>query len=91
LMLMIGLLNTFFFVRAEDESPTIDWCIQALISSVLRYGVNAVILDPYNEFDHQRPSGMTETEYVSQMMRQTKTLRNKLTPYIFSLSHIRLR
>ena len=77
----------FFFVRAEDESPTIDWCIQALISSVLRYGVNAVILDPYNEFDHQRPSGMTETEYVSQMMSKLKRFAQTYSVHIFFVAH----
>jgi twinkle protein len=77
----------FFFVRAEDESPTIDWCIQALVSSVLRYGVNAVILDPYNEFDHQRPTGMTETEYVSQMMSKIKRFAQNYSCHIFFVAH----
>lgn len=30
------------------------------------------MIDPYNELDHQRPSSMTETEYVSQMLGKIK-------------------
>ena len=81
------LAQHFFFVRAEDESPTIDWCIQALISSVLRYGVNAVILDPYNEFDHKRPTGMTETEYVSQMMSKLRRFAQNFGVHVFFVAH----
>ncbi len=81
------LAQHFFFVRAEDESPTIDWCIQALVSSVLRYGVNACVLDPYNEFDHKRPSGMTETEYVSQMMSKLRRFAQNFGVHVFFVAH----
>jgi twinkle protein len=30
------------------------------------------VIDPYNELDHQRPSNMTETEYVSRMLGKIK-------------------
>jgi twinkle protein len=81
------LAQHFFFIRSEDESPTIDWCLEASISSVLRYGVNAIILDPYNEFDHQRPSGMTETEYVSQMMSKIKRFSQTYGVHVFFVAH----
>ena len=77
----------FFFVRAEDESPTIDWCIQACTSAVLRYGVSAICLDPYNEFDHKRPTGMTETEYVSQMMSKLKRFAQNFGVHVFFVCH----
>ena len=30
------------------------------------------MIDPYNELDHQRPSAMSETEYVSQMLTKVR-------------------
>ena len=81
------LAQHFFFVRAEDESPTIDWCLQACTSAVLRYGVDAVVLDPYNEFDHKRPTGMTETEYVSQMMSKLRRFSQTFGVHIFFVCH----
>ncbi len=81
------LAQHFFFIRSEDESPTIDWCLEASISAVLRYGVNAVIFDPYNEFDHQRPQGMTETEYVSQMMSKIKRFALTYGVHVFFVAH----
>lgn len=37
-----------------------------------RYGIRGLVIDPYNELDHQRPAAMTETEYVSQMLGKIK-------------------
>ena len=37
-----------------------------------RYGIRGLVIDPYNELDHQRPSYMSETEYVSQMLTKIK-------------------
>ena len=34
--------------------------------------VVGAVIDPYNELDHQRPSSMSETEYVSQMLTKVK-------------------
>ena len=62
----------FFFMRADDEAPTIDWILERAGSAVMRYGTRGLIIDPYNEIEHRRPTGMTETEYVSQMLCKLK-------------------
>jgi len=36
------------------------------------YGIRGLVIDPYNELDHQRPSNVSETEYVSQMLTKIK-------------------
>lgn len=36
------------------------------------YGIRGLVIDPYNELDHQRPGAMSETEYVSQMLTKIK-------------------
>ena len=38
----------------------------------LSYGIRGLVIDPYNELDHQRPSNVSETEYVSQMLTKIK-------------------
>lgn len=58
----------FVFIRAEDESPTQDWIFDRARAAVVRFGINGLVIDPYNEIEHQRPDGMTETEYVSKFM-----------------------
>jgi twinkle protein len=62
----------FFFMRADDEAPRIDWILECAASAVMRYGTRGLVIDPYNEIEHRRPAGMTETEYVSQMLGKLK-------------------
>jgi hypothetical protein len=59
-------------MRADDEVPTIDWILERAASAVMRYGTHGLIIDPYNEIEHKRPAGMTETEYVSQLLGKVK-------------------
>ena len=40
-------------------------------------GINAFILDPYNEFSYTRPQGMSETEYVSLFMSEIRKITTK--------------
>ncbi|KAI8524659.1 hypothetical protein RHMOL_Rhmol13G0165100 [Rhododendron molle] len=61
--------DTFYLIRCENDSlPNINWVLKLAKSAVLRYGINGLVIDPYNELDHQRPPNQTETEYVSQML-----------------------
>ena len=41
-------------------------------SATCSYGIRGLVIDPYNELDHQRPGAMSETEYVSQMLTKIK-------------------
>ncbi|WP_431861423.1 DnaB-like helicase C-terminal domain-containing protein [Azospirillum sp.] len=60
------------FLRAEEEAPTIDWILEKTKAAVLRYGIKALVIDPYNEIEHKRPDGMTETEYLSQLLGKAR-------------------
>jgi twinkle protein len=44
-------------IRCEDDSlPSINWVLDLAKAAVLRYGVRGLVIDPYNELDHQRHS-----------------------------------
>lgn len=44
------------FVRCENDSlPSIKWVLELAKFAVLRHGVRGLVIDPYNELDHQRP------------------------------------
>ena len=63
----IGVLNGYVLWIAPDEDE--DWSIETILAKAAalcaRKGIRALTIDPYNELEHQRPAGMTETEYVS--------------------------
>ncbi|KAF2928041.1 hypothetical protein DAI22_06g249300 [Oryza sativa Japonica Group] len=49
--------ETFHLIRCEDDClPSVNWVLELAKAAVLRYGVRGLVIDPYNELDHQRPS-----------------------------------
>lgn len=47
--------NVSAISRSEKDClPNINWVLQLAKAAVLRHGVNGLVIDPYNELDHQR-------------------------------------
>ena len=81
-------LNTrFFLIRADAETPTMDWLLDKARSAVMRYGINGLVIDPYNEIEHMRSAGMTETEYVSQILGKTRRFAANHSVHVWFIAH----
>ncbi|XP_022845855.1 twinkle homolog protein, chloroplastic/mitochondrial isoform X3 [Olea europaea var. sylvestris] len=80
----------FFDVRCENDClPSINWVLELARFAVLRHGVNGLVIDPYNELDHQRPPSQTETEYVSQMLTKIKRFAQHHSCHVWFVAHPR--
>lgn len=77
----------FHLIRADNEAPTIDWILEAARGAVLRHGVRGLVIDPYNEIEHRRPSAMTETEYVSQTLGKVKRFAQAHGVHVWFVAH----
>ncbi|GAB4852235.1 hypothetical protein Ancab_016427 [Ancistrocladus abbreviatus] len=84
------LSETFYLIRCEDDClPNITWVLDLARAAVLRYGVRGLVIDPYNELDHQRPNSMNETEYVSQMLTLVKRFAQHHSCHVWFVAHPR--
>ncbi|KAL5538948.1 hypothetical protein UlMin_045170 [Ulmus minor] len=82
--------DTFYLIRCEDDSlPSIKWVLDLAKAAVLRHGVQGLVIDPYNELDHQRPVSQTETEYVSQMLTRVKRFAQHHACHVWFVAHPR--
>ncbi|VVA28376.1 PREDICTED: twinkle [Prunus dulcis] len=82
--------DTFYLIRCEDDSlPSISWVLELAQAAVLRHGVRGLVIDPYNELDHQRPPNQTETEYVSQMLTKVKRFAQHHCCHVWFVAHPR--
>ncbi|KAG9439548.1 hypothetical protein H6P81_019713 [Aristolochia fimbriata] len=82
--------DTFYLIRCEDDClPSIKWVLELAKVAVLRYGARGLVIDPYNELDHQRPSSQTETEYVSQMLTRIKRFAQHHSCHVWFVAHPR--
>eukprot|EP01018_Ginkgo_biloba_P012018 Gb_13380 [translate_table: standard] len=82
--------ETFYLIRCEDDSlPSITWVLSLAKAAVFRHGIRGLVIDPYNELDHQRPSNQTETEYVSQMLTKVKRFARHHDCHVWFVAHPR--
>lgn len=79
--------NFVFVVPDEDEEASLDWVLARLAASVIQYGTKFLVIDPWNELDHSRPSDMTTTEYVGFAIRQFKKFARKYQIHLMVVAH----
>jgi twinkle protein len=72
---------------AEDEPPTIDWLLEHARITALRDGVTDLLIDPWNEIDHSRPIGVTETEYIGRALQRFKAFGLRHGCNIWLIAH----
>lgn len=65
-------INNHFFVIDPDESYTIDTILDKAKYLIKRYGINSLIIDPYNQIEHQMERGEREDLYISRFMTKLK-------------------
>ncbi len=77
-----------FMVSDDDEQlPTLDWILDRARAAVYRYGVKGVIIDPWNEIEHQRPKGMEETDYVGRCLARVNRWKRKHGVHVWIVAH----
>ncbi|MBN9453846.1 MAG: toprim domain-containing protein [Bosea sp.] len=77
----------FMFIDSGEHTPSIDWVLERAKAAVLRKGINGLIVDPYNELEAGRPQGMTETEFVSQLISKCKRFAKVHGVTVFMVAH----
>ena len=79
----------FVFIRAhgDDTQTSLDWVLEKARAAVMRYGVRGVVIDPWNEIEHNRPSNMTETEYIGQALVKIKRFAATRGVHVWVVAH----
>ncbi|MCP3704832.1 MAG: topoisomerase, partial [Alteromonas sp.] len=77
----------FCFIQPPDEELTIVDILIKAKQSVARYGINGLVIDPWNDIDHSRPSGMTGTEYISDCLTKIRRFAKKYNVHIWLVAH----
>lgn len=77
----------YYFIQPEDNALGIENLIDKAKETVKRYGINALILDPWNEIDHKRPPGMTETEHINASLSKVRRFGRIYQVHTFIVAH----
>lgn len=79
----------FSFVKPKENEFTpmhiINEALPWLEQSVSQ--PKAMVIDPWNEMEHNRPSNMTETEYISLILTQLRRAAREYNVHLFLVAH----
>lgn len=75
------------FAFVLPETPTLDAILERADTLVYRMGISGLVIDPWNELDHSRPSGMTETEFVSASLTTLRNWARKAKVQVWLVAH----
>lgn len=81
--------NFSFIVPDPDslEMTNLKWVLERARAAITQYGANHIIVDPWNQLDHDRPQGMSGTEYIAIALKEFKRLAKQYLVHVTVVAH----
>jgi twinkle protein len=76
-----------FVVPDDDTHATLSWVMERLAVAALRFGSRLFVLDPWNEVEHDRPDGMSLTEYTGRSLREFRKFARRYEAHMIVAAH----
>jgi twinkle protein len=83
----LGWLHEHVTFIMPEETLTVQGVLDRAAILVRRKGIKGLIIDPFNEFDHTRDRGQTETEYIGQVLGAMKRWARKFGVHVWLVAH----
>jgi twinkle protein len=77
----------YWILPDEDTEWTIENVLERARALVFRKGVRGLVIDPWNEIEHYRSGGMTETEYVSHALKRMRQFARHHGIHLWVVAH----
>jgi len=78
----------FSWIMPSSED---DWTVEKILTAAaqlcLRRGIRGLVIDPWNELESLRPTGMTETEYISQSLKRIRVFARQRGIHVWIVIH----
>lgn len=71
----------------DDDEWTIETVLESARALVFQQGIRGLVIDPWNELEHLRPEGMTETEYTSQVLKRIRQFARRNGVHVWVVAH----
>ena len=62
----------FFFIETKDAVPNISYILDICASAVNKFGINGIVIDPYNEVSAKRQGNAREDEHIRDFISECK-------------------
>ncbi|NCC53357.1 MAG: toprim domain-containing protein, partial [Spartobacteria bacterium] len=81
------LAENLFFITQDENGMALDDILLRAKVCVLRYGIQGLVIDPFNELEHSRPQHMSETEYVSGFLSRCRNFARMYNVFMVVVAH----
>lgn len=79
--------NHFVFLSPKDDELKFDSIMKKAVICCLKHGIKGLVLDPWNEVDHTRPPGLSETEYISKCLTKIRYFARTYKVHVWLIAH----
>lgn len=81
--------NGFGFIETISGAVTVEEVIEASTPYLSRFSdcKRGLVIDPWNELEHWRPLGLSETEYVSKTLSYVRNWARKNSVHVWIVAH----
>jgi twinkle protein len=76
-----------FLVPNEDADADLEWLLDRMEAAVSRFAASIIVIDPWNELEHSRKHGETETEYTGRAIRALKRFAKAFRVHVCVIAH----
>lgn len=85
----MGLVGEYFsWILPDDDS---DWTIETLLDRakalVFRRGIRGLVIDPWNELEHQLENGQSETVYIGNVLKHVRQFARRHGVHVWIVAH----
>jgi twinkle protein len=84
---LLKMHDNFYFVNVNETDVSMEGLLEKGMELVKRKGINGLLIDPWNYVEQNKPSGMTETEYISLCLTQLAAFCKKTDVHAFLVAH----
>ena len=77
----------FTFILPSENEITIENILDKAAVAVRRYGISGLVVDPWNELDHSRPAGISETEHISVCLTKIRRFARNYNVHVWAIVH----
>ena len=77
----------FHFIETKEHTPNVEKLLEIAKGAVKKYGVNGIVIDPYNEVDATRTGSYREDEHIRDFISRCKRFCRTHDVVIWIVAH----
>lgn len=77
----------YWWLFHEDQRPTLQWLLDRAEVAVVRHGVKALQIDPWNRLESRRDHGQSETEYIGECLTACYVFAQQMDCHVQIVAH----